>query len=158
MGDIWEGRLDSLRWEPGGEAHLFIFFREMAKSFSHFLDFLKKIIIIYFFCVCGCPGSLLLLTSFLPSCGEWGLLFVEVLGLLIAAAPLPLSTGAGQAGFSSCGPKAPWLQTPEPRFCSCDPGARGIFLDQGLNPWPLRWQVDYYPVTPGESQLGYFEL
>ena len=138
MGDTWEGRLDSLRWEPGGEAHLFIFFREMAKSFSHFLDFLKKIIIIYYFCVCVAALGLCYCSPAFSLAVVSGDYSVEVQGLLTEAAPIALSTGAGRAGFGSCDPKAPWLRTPEPRFCSCDPGACGIFLDQGLNPWPLR--------------------
>ena len=37
------------------------------------------------------------------SCGERGLLFVAVCGLLIAVAFLLRSTGSRRAGFSSCG-------------------------------------------------------
>ena len=38
-----------------------------------------------------------------PSCGERGLLFVAVHGLLIAVASLGQSTGSRCTGFSSCG-------------------------------------------------------
>ena len=37
------------------------------------------------------------------SCGERGLLFVAVRGLLIAVASLVASTGSRHAGLSSCG-------------------------------------------------------
>ena len=40
------------------------------------------------------------------SCGEQGLLFVEVHGLLIAVASLLWSTGSRCTGFSSCGMRA----------------------------------------------------
>ena len=51
------------------------------------------------------------------SCGERGLLFVAVRGLLIAVASLLWSTGSRHAGFSSCG-----SQALERRLSSC--GAR----------------------------------
>ena len=38
------------------------------------------------------------------SCGEWGLLFIAVRGLLIVVAPLCYGARAvGHAGFGSCG-------------------------------------------------------
>ena len=46
---------------------------------------------IYF--IFGCVGSLLLHTGFLSSCGERGLLFVVVHGLLIAVASLVAEHG-----------------------------------------------------------------
>ena len=52
------------------------------------------------------------------SCGEQGLLFVAVRGLLIVMASLVVAHGLS---------------------CSA---ARGIFPDQGLNPCPLHWQAD----------------
>ena len=66
-----------------------------------FIDLIK-----HFF---GCAGSLLLHRLF-SSCGERGLLFVGVQGLLIVAASL-VSTGAGQSGFSLCSIQAQalWL-------------------------------------------------
>ena len=36
--------------------------------------------------------------------------------------------------------------------------ARGIFLDQGSNPWPLRWQADSYPGTVKEVPTCSFQL
>ena len=39
-------------------------------------------------------------------CGEWGLLFVAVCGLLIAVASLLQNTGSRHAGFSSCSTQA----------------------------------------------------
>ena len=43
------------------------------------------------------------------SCGERGLLFVAVRGLLIAVASLVRSTGSRHAGFRSCGTRAQQL-------------------------------------------------
>ena len=40
------------------------------------------------------------------SCGERGLLFIAVRGLLIAMASLVVSTGSRRTGFSSCGSRA----------------------------------------------------
>ena len=50
-----------------------------------FLKFLFNLINLFIF---GCVGSLLLHTGFLSSCGERGLLFVVVRGLLIVVASL----------------------------------------------------------------------
>ena len=46
------------------------------------------IILFYLFIVSGCIGSSLLCAGFSSGCGEWGLLFVVVCGLLIAVASL----------------------------------------------------------------------
>ena len=62
----------------------------------------------------GCIGSLLLHAGFFSSCGEWGLLFVAVCGLLIAVASLCCGARALGArasvvaahGLSSCGSRA----------------------------------------------------
>ena len=48
---------------------------------------------IYLFIYFGCVGSLLLCAGFLSSCGERGLLFVVVRGLLIAVASLVVEHG-----------------------------------------------------------------
>ena len=57
------------------------------------------------------------------SCGEWGLLLVAVLGLLVAE--------------TSCG----WTWAPELGPSSC--GAQAWFFpNQGSNPCPLHWQAD----------------
>ena len=68
------------------------------------------------------------------SCGERGLLFLVVWGLLIAVVSLLRSTGSRHAGFAvvACG-----------LSCSL---ACGTFPEQGSNPCPLHWQADYYPV------------
>ena len=51
------------------------------------------------------------------SCGERGLLFVAVRGLLIAVASLVRSTGSRRVGFSSCGTWAQelWLMGSRPQ-------------------------------------------
>ena len=54
----------------------------------------------------GCIGSSLLRVGFLSSCGERGLLFVAVCGLLIAWLLLLWSMGSRCVGFSSCGMQA----------------------------------------------------
>ena len=48
------------------------------------------------------------------SCGEWGLLFVAVRGLLIVVASLVVERGPRHVGFSSCG-----LWALEFRLSSC---------------------------------------
>ena len=53
-------------------------------------------------------------TRAFSSCGEQGLLFVAVLGLLIAVLLLSQRTGSRGTGFSSCG-----LWVPEHRLSSC---------------------------------------
>ena len=64
------------------------------------------------------------------SCGERGLLFVAVRGLLIVVA-------------SRCGSRAlgAWASVVVARGLSCS-AACGIFLDHGLNPCLLHWQAD----------------
>ena len=58
-------------------------------------------------CVCGCIGSSLLCMGFLPSCGQHGLLFLVVSGLLIAMASLVGEHELWGKGFSSC---STWAQ------------------------------------------------
>ena len=50
-----------------------------------------------------CPHSCSQASS---SCGEQGLLFVAVCGLLAAVASLVVDRGEGHTGFSSCGARA----------------------------------------------------
>ena len=93
-------------------------------------------------------------------CSGWGLLFIEVLGLLIVRA----SRCRAQAlGSRTSGVAAPWISS-----CSVQPSglwasavqhagpvvvahglscstAHGIFPDQGWNLCTLRWQADSYP-------------
>ena len=97
-------------------------------------------------------------TRAFSSCGEQGLLFITVRGLLIALASLAAEHGLQArglkqlwlAGFSSCGSQASvvvarGLQSTGSvvvahRY-SCA-AACGIFPDQGPNPCPLHWQAD----------------
>ena len=76
------------------------------------------------------------------SCGEWGLLFGGD-RLLIAV------------GFSCCWVKAPgeWDSVVEAHRLSCSAAYR-IFPDQGLNPCPLHWQVDSYPLSHQGSPVS----
>ena len=66
------------------------------------------------------------------SCGERGLLFVLVHGLLIVVASVVVGHGL-----------------------SC-PVACGIFSDQGLNPCPLHWQAGSLPLSHLESPIALF--
>ena len=78
----------------------------------------------------GCAGSSLLHAGFLELQGA-GLLFLAAWGLLVAAASLVADRGLW-------GAQASVVVT---RWLSC-PVACGIFLDQGLKPRPLHWQMD----------------
>ena len=62
---------------------------EMA--FFFFSNFILFYLFVYLFI--GCVGCSLLHTGFLSSCGERGLLFVAVWGLLIAVASLVAEHG-----------------------------------------------------------------
>ena len=99
--------------------------------------------------------------GFFSSCGEQGLLSLRWAGfssqrLLIAEASRRRGFSLGGVGprcvgFGSCGSWA-WgpgsvVVTGLSSFSTC-----GMFLDQGLNPCPLRWQVDslalHHPGSP----------
>ena len=84
------------------------------------------------------------------SCDEWRLLFVVVCGLLIAVASLVVEHRLQVHGLQYLWHMgsvvvARRLQSTGSvvvaHGLSCS-AARGIFLDQGLNPCPLHWQVD----------------
>ena len=106
-------------------------------------------IYILFYFIIGCLG-LPCCTQAFSSCNERGLLFVVVRRLLIAVASL-----AVEHGIQACGLQQLWhvgsvvvargLQSAGSvvvvHGLSCST-ARGIFLDEGLNPCPLHWQVD----------------
>ena len=86
----------------------FIFFPKLIRYYWGFLKFLKKIYLFF-----GCIGFSLLHAGFLSSCGERGLLFVAVLGLLIAVASSCGAQALGAqasvvvaCGLSSCGSRA----------------------------------------------------
>ena len=79
----------------------------------------------------GCAGPSLLL-GLLSSWVERGLLLLVIQGLLFL-----LSAGSGACGLCSC--SSPALVVAHRPSSSA---ARGVFLDQGLNPCLLHWQVD----------------
>ena len=68
----------------------------------------------------------------------------------------------GIPGFCSYGVRAQQLQLPGSRATSsiavshglCCSTACGIFPDQGLNPCPLHWQADSYPLDHQESTMN----
>ena len=88
------------------------------------------------FCVLAAL-SLHCCTQAFSSCGEQGLPFVAVLGLLIEVGSL-----VAEHGLSSCGPQAQF------------PRGLVIFLDQGSNPCPLHWQADPQPLDPPREVPG----
>ena len=77
------------------------------------------------------------------SCGERGLLFVEVHGLLIAVASPCSGAWALGAQASVAVARGLWSagSVVVEHGLSCS-AAHGIFLDQGSNPCPLNWQAD----------------
>ena len=54
--------------------------------------------------------------------------------------------GSSHQGFRSCDAKAQSLH------------GKGIFLDQGLNPCPLHWQVNFKPLDLPGSPEDVFNL
>ena len=63
---------------------------QLVKCFFFFSFFLK--IYLFYLVIFGCVGSSLLCAGF-PSCGEQGLLFIVVRGLLIAVASFVMEHG-----------------------------------------------------------------
>ena len=113
-----------------------------------YYGFLKINLFIYLF-IFGCIGSSLLRVGF-SSCGEQGLLFVAVRGLLIAVPSgwEEWALGARASvvvacGLGSCGSQALECKLSSVvRGLSSFPAACGIFPDQGSNLCPLHWQAD----------------
>ena len=68
----------------------FTLYTPMGHLVTYLTVFLKYLFIYLFI---GCVGSLLLCAGFLSSCGEQGLLFIVVHGLLIAVASLVAEHG-----------------------------------------------------------------
>ena len=91
------------------------------------LFFFFKKLFIYFWLLWVFRTVRRLFSSF----GEWGLLFLEVQGLLITVASLVAEHGFWSVGASIV--KAQWLSCPQ---------ACGVFPEQGSNPHPLHWQAD----------------
>ena len=121
-----------------------------------YLQFLKfKKFLFYLFLavlgLCCCPRAF-------SSCGEWGLLFIAVLGLLIAVASHCCgfslrSTGSRRAGFSCCG----WRAL-ECRLSSC--GTRAYLLcsmwdlpGPGLEPLSLALAGRFLTTAPPGKPL-----
>ena len=80
----------------------------------------------------GLPGYM---QAFFSSCGEQKILFVVVQRLLIPVASLIVGTqvlGSWASAVAGLG------------LSSYGSMAKGVFLDQGLNPCPLHWQGDFY--------------
>ena len=100
-------------------------------------------------------------TRAFSSCGERGLLFVVVRGLLIAVPSLV------ERGLQVCSLQQLWYADSVAVACglqsagsvvvvhrlSCSV-ACGIFPDQGLNPCPLHWQEDSKPLHHQERPQG----
>ena len=76
---------------------------------------------------------------------------VAVHGLLLAEAFFAVEHVSRHAGFSSC---STWAVV---HRLSCSV-ARGIFLDQGLNLWPLHWQVDVHPLYHQGSPIFFIRF
>ena len=72
------------------------------------------------------------------------------------------STGSRCAGFSSCGSRALECSSVVVAHGLRCSAACGIFPDQGLNPCPLHWQVDSYPLrhqeSPSSSSFFFFSI
>ena len=97
--------------------------------------FFFKLITLFIF---GCSGSSCCALVFFSSCGERGLLFVVVRGLLIAVASLVGGTRALGARASVVWHVGSVVVAHGPS-CSV---ACGIFPDQGSNRCLLHWQAD----------------
>ena len=101
-------------------------------------------IFIYLFLILAVLGLCCCVWAF-SSCGEWGLLFVAVRGLLIAVASL-----VAEHGLS-----ARRLLVVVAHRLGCS-GACGIFPDQGSNPCPLHQQADSQPLRHQGSPIFNF--
>ena len=93
------------------------------------MELLKKLINLFVYLFLAALGLCCYAWAF-SSCGERGLLFVAVRGLLIVVASLVAEHGLRSAGS---------VVVAHGLSCSA---ACGIFPDQGSNPCPLHWQAD----------------
>ena len=89
----------------------------------------------FYFLICGCSGSSLLSAGFSLVAASGGPSLVAVCRFLIAVAFLVVEHGL--QGTLASVTVVHWLS---------GPSACGIFLDQGSNPSPLYWQVDFQPL------------
>ena len=83
-------------------------FQDTLNTFTHTkilpLFFLNKFLFIYFYF--WLPWVFVAARRLFSSCGEWGLLFFAVPGLLIGWLLLLQSMGSRRTDFSSCGTRA----------------------------------------------------
>ena len=93
------------------------------------MELLKKLINLFVYLFLAALGLCCYARAF-SSCGERGLLFVAVRGLLIVVASLVAEHGLRSAGS---------VVVAHGLSCSA---ACGIFPGQGSNPCPLHWQAD----------------
>ena len=93
------------------------------------MELLKKLINLFVYLFFAALGLCCYARAF-SSCGERGLLFVAVRGLLIVVASLVAEHGLRSAGS---------VVVAHGLSCSA---ACGIFPGQGSNPCPLHWQAD----------------
>lgn len=95
---------------------------------------------LFYLCICLLWAALGFRCFGRPSagCGEWELYFVAVWRLPVEAASL-VEHSSRHTVFSGCRGQAL-----EHGLRSSPAG--GIFLDQGLKPCPLHWQLDSYPL------------
>ena len=129
------------------------------------MDFLNNFTYLFIF---GCAGCVLMRRLF-SSCSEQWLLFIALWRLLTAAAFLfffffsGFSFSRAQA-WGHVSMWAQWLRFLGSRAqgpavvvlrLSCS-AACGIFLDQGLNPCLLHWQVDSLPLSHQGSPANAF--
>ena len=85
-------------------------------------------------------------------CGAWGLLFVvRCLGVALQWLLLWQNPDSRHMRFGSCGARALEL-----RFHSCSFVACGLFLEEGSNLCPLRWQAESHPLHHPESPICLF--
>ena len=113
--------------------NIFIFFMIYLRCIYVDNAFLKKKSCLFIF---GCSGSSLPLSGFLQ---------LQCPGFSLQWLLLVVGLGSRHMHFGSCG-----IWTP----CST---ARGSFLEQGLNPYPLHWWADSQPLdrqgSPGNAFL-----
>ena len=110
---------------------------ELSMSFTYFsmktLIFFSLQLFFKLFLYYAALGLQCLASPFF-SCSEWGLLSLQSTG---SRASVVAACGLGSPGSGALERGsvivAPWMP------CSA---ACGIFLAQGLNPWPLNWKVD----------------
>ena len=115
----------------------FFFLKKKSQSYFYNSPVYFYLVIYFIYLFLAVLGFYCCTRAF-PSCGQRGLLFVVVRGLLIVVASL-----AAEHGLQACSLQYLWPLglVIVARGLSCST-ACGIFRDQGSNPCPLHWQVD----------------